>query len=54
MATNMNTTNNKSHMEMITTVDEYGCVVSVEFIQRGTDGDKVIIIRTKEMKEGDS
>lgn len=32
-----------SKPEMITVVDQYGCVVSVEFVYR--DGDKVTIIR---------
>lgn len=38
-------TNNKSRLEMITVVDEYGCVVSVEFIHRNEHGDKLTIVR---------
>ena len=41
---------NKYSLEMITVVDEYGCVVSVEFIHRENDGDKITIIR-KESEE---
>lgn len=37
--------NNKGKLEMITVVDEYGCVVSIEFIHNGVRGDKVTIIR---------
>lgn len=42
--------NNKSKLEMITVVDEYGCVVSVEFIRREHGGDKIVIER-KEKEE---
>lgn len=37
--------NKKSNLEMITVVDEYGCVVSVEFIHRDKYGDKITIVR---------
>lgn len=40
--------NNKNKLEMITVVDEYGCVVSIEFIHNGVRGDKVTIIREEE------
>lgn len=40
-------TDNKSKLEMITVVDEYGCVVSVEFIHRDNGGDKLTIVRNK-------
>lgn len=39
--------NNTNNLEMITVVDEYGCVVSVEFIHREHGGDKITIIRKK-------
>ena len=39
-------TNNK--LEMITVIDEYGCVVSVEFIHRESGGDKITIKRAGE------
>lgn len=39
------TTINTNKLEMITVVDEYGCVVSVEFIHRDNGGDKITIIR---------
>lgn len=42
--------NNTSKLEMITVVDEWGCVVSVEFIHRNDGGDKITIIR-KEKEE---
>lgn len=37
--------NNNNKLEMITVVDEYGCVVSVEFIHRENGGDKITITR---------
>lgn len=40
--------NNKNKLEMITVVDEHGCVVSIEFIHNGVPSDKVTIIRTEE------
>ena len=48
-------TNNKSRLEMITVVDEYGCVVSVEFIHRNEHGDKLTIVREgdKQNKENE-
>ena len=39
----MATNNNK--LEMITVIDEYGCVVSVEFIHRNDGRDKITIVR---------
>ena len=42
--------NNKSRLEMITVVDEYGCVVSIEFIHNGVPGDKVTIVRKEEQE----
>ena len=42
--------NNRNTLEMITVVDEYGCVVSIEFIHNGVRGDKVTIIRKEEEK----
>ena len=42
--------NNKNKLEMITVIDEYGCVVSVEFIHRANGGDKITIVR-KENEE---
>lgn len=44
--------NKKNRLEMITVVDEYGFVVSVEFIHNGVRGDKVTILRKEE--EGES
>lgn len=41
---------NNNKLEMITVVDEYGCVVSVEFIHRNNGGDKITIVR-KENEE---
>lgn len=40
--------NKKSKLEMITVVDEYGCVVSVEFIHRENGGDKITILRKED------
>lgn len=37
--------NNNNRLEMITVVDEYGCIVSVEFIHRENGGDKITIKR---------
>ena len=37
--------NNNSKLEMITVVDKYGCVVSVEFIHHDHGGDNVTIVR---------
>lgn len=34
-------------MEMITTIDENGCVISIEFIYRNKHGDKITIVREK-------
>lgn len=42
--------NNNNKLEMITVIDEYGCVVSVEFIHRENGGDKITIKR-EEKKE---
>ena len=42
--------NNRNTLEMITVVDEYGCVVSIEFIHNGVRGDKVTIIRKEDEK----
>ena len=46
----LNMANNNSTLEMITVVDEYGCVVSVEFIHREHGGDRITI----ERKNGES
>lgn len=37
--------NKQNNLEMITVIDEYGCVVSVEFIHRENNGDKITIVR---------
>ena len=42
--------NNNGKLEMITVVDEYGCGVPVEFINREHGGDKITI----ERKNGES
>lgn len=39
--------NNNNRLEMITVVDEYGCIVSVEFIHRENGGDKITIKRAE-------
>lgn len=36
---------NKNNLETIVAVDEYGCVVSIEFIHRNERGEKITIIR---------
>ena len=41
--------NNK--LEMITVVNQYGRVVSVEFLRREHGGDKITIIRTNEEEQ---
>lgn len=41
--------NNK--LEMITVVNQYGQVVSVEFLRREHGGDKITIIRTNEEEQ---
>lgn len=37
--------NNKCKLETIVVVDENGCVLSVEFIHRNSEGEKITIIR---------
>ena len=36
---------NNNKLEMITVIDEHGCVISVEFIHHSGSGDKITIIR---------
>lgn len=43
--------NNKSKLEMITVIDEYGCVVSIQFIHDGVPGDKLTIVRDEKERE---